>query len=258
MTRRRTPRLTAVALATVVAAGAVAGCSAAADESETAASSPSAGSSTALAGGEASEPPEVPGACAGRLVEPGEPIPGEVFAKCLVDATGVARTAQYTTKYTDSSATGPIRMGTPFELYLTESKGAEIFIRDERGWLKGPGGGWVEGKAGGTPEQVMADSVVKAYLGFTDPRVQEQFFATSQWKPVTSKPETVNGLQTTRYSGRPKLGEVTFDDYQVWIDKNFLPIRIVSTVTMLGHTETGQQDYEDWGKPVQMPDAPSR
>ncbi|WP_306369008.1 hypothetical protein [Nocardiopsis sp. CC223A] len=256
MGRRRAPRLTALASAAVVAVGAVTGCSADAGEPGTAPDTPDAGVSASPAGGGEAGTPEPSGACAQRLVEPDEPIPGEVFAECLVDATRVAQTSRYTTTYPDSSATGPLRMGDTFEVYLTATDGAEVFIRDEQGWMKVPGGGWVEANAGGTPEQVMADAVVQAYLGFTDPRVQEQFFATTEWEPVTADPETVNGLQAIRYSGDPVFGEVTFDSYEIWIDDDYLPTRIVATVTMMGVTQTGQQDYEDWGEPVEMPEAP--
>lgn len=256
MSRRHAPRLTALASAVVVAVGAVTACSADAGEPGAGTDAPDAGASASPAAGGATGTPEPAGACAQRQVEPDEPIPGEVFAECLVDATGAAGTARYTTTYPDSSATGPLRMGDTFEVHLTTADGAEIFIRDEQGWMKGPGGGWIEADAGGGPEQVMADAVVQAYLGFTDPRVQERFFATTEWEPVTADPETVNGLQTVRYSGSPVLGEIAFDSYEIWIDDDHLPIRIVSTVTVLGVTQTGQQDYEDWGEPVEMPEAP--
>lgn len=255
MGRRRTARRSAVAGVAVVMMSALTGCSGSeagpeAAERETTARPPGGDTSSAPAGNKASAAPS--DACAKRLVDPDAPIVGAVFADCLVNATNLAVTARMTTTYPDSSATGPIRMSTPFELHLVMSDGGELFIRDKRGWLKGQGG-WIEAKQGGSPQEVIADTVVKSYLGLTDPRVQKQFFATSQWKPVTSDPETVNGSRTIAYSGSPALGDATFDDYRIWIDENFLPVRIVSTVTLFGRTSTGQQDYKDWGEPVRFP-----
>ncbi|MEU8523019.1 hypothetical protein [Streptomyces sp. NBC_01216] len=190
--------------------------------------------------------------CAKRLAEPGDPVPGAVFAECLVSATDLAGTARMTTTYPDSSAGGPVRMRKPFELYLKLSDGRELLIREERGWLKGPGG-WTEAKSGGTAQETMADAVVRSYLALTDPRVRKEFFASSDWQPASSSVETVNSRRTIRYTGHPKLGDVAYDDYQIWVDTRFLPMRTVSTVTLLGRTETGRQDYTNWGKPIRLP-----
>ncbi|WP_435057322.1 hypothetical protein [Streptomyces sp. bgisy060] len=254
MDARPLPRLAALLGAVMVAATALTGCA----EAGTEATAP--GRTTGPTRADASPAPSTdrtetgpPDSCTKRLSEPGDPVPGTVFADCLVTATRLAATAHMTTTYPHSSATGPIRMGKPFELYLKTSDGGELFIKDERGWMKGHGS-WTEAKANGSAQERLADAVVKSYLGFTDPRAQQQFLATTEWQPAASAPETVNGRQAVSYSGRPKFGDVTYDDYRVWIDKGFLPVRIVATVTVLGRTETGRQDYADWGKQIHLPD----
>ncbi|WP_395293549.1 hypothetical protein ACF9IK_08025 [Kitasatospora hibisci] len=53
------------------------------------------------------------------------------------------------------------------------------------------------------------------------------------------------------------FGGGTYDDYQVRIDQDFLPIRTVPTATVAGRRTTGPQDFENRGKPGTMPTLPT-
>lgn len=194
-------------------------------------------------------PPE----CGRRFLEPEEPIPGDVFARCTVTATSIAQTAHYlNTDDQGATVQGPVRFADPMEAHLTYSVGAEMVLTHEAGWLMSPEGGWVRADPAGAPEQVFAHGITSTARALTRAAVQESFLASSeQWEPVEIEAEGTDGAWA--YSGTPDLQPAELQRYVVWIDGDHLPVRIEHTTSLMGVTVSVVEEYTRWGGAIEIP-----
>lgn len=188
--------------------------------------------------------------CGWRLVNLQEPVPGDLFARCTVQATAAAGFAQYHVDNEDDSASGPLRMGEQLDLHLTSDSGIQILAVGDQGWLN-PGTGWVQAQEGGHGPGMMAHVVVSLYRGLTAPSFQEAFLASSpQWVRAEELGTPAGAEGAVAYRGTPASGDVALDPYVVWVRADHLPVRIEATGSWGGFSGSTVQTFTDWGEPV--------
>ena len=208
-----------------------------------------------VAGSDTAAPSAEPGSCGWRHVNPEEPISGDLFADCVVDATILAGTAMMdSTTSTGISSSGPVTFRDPISVHLTgEPSGIEIIVVGEQGWLFNPeGGGWVASDPNGDPRQQMAHSTVMTYAATADPDVIRALLATAEeWTPTGA--DTIGGSIVQGYSGTPVQEGVTYDNFIVWITEDDLPMRYDQGGTGYGgYAFTSQLDFTAYGEPVEI------
>ena len=208
------------------------------------------------AGDDAAPGPEaMPKECGQRWVEPEEPIPGPVFAECLVTATSIARTAHYVkTDDQGQTVTGVVATVDPFQAHFTYSVGPdlEMILHADAAWITSPQGGWIQADPGGTPEQQMAHGITASAQALASHVAHEAFLASSpEWTPVDDEAEDADGVWA--YSGTPQVPYGSLDRYVVWIDNDYLPIRIERTETVQGVTVSVVEQFSDWGGTIEIP-----
>lgn len=199
--------------------------------------------------------PGMPKECGQRWVEPEEPIPGPVFAECLVTATSIARTAHYVkTDDQGQTVTGVVATVDPFQAHFTYSAGPglEMILHADAAWITSPQGGWIQADPGGTPEQQMAHGITASAQALASHVAHEAFLASSpEWTPVDDEAEDADGVWA--YSGTPQVPYASLDRYVVWIDNDYLPIRIERTETVQGVTVSVVEQFSDWGGTIEIP-----
>src|SRR5690606_39734822 len=99
-----------------------------------------------------------------------------------------------------------------------------------------------------SPIEQMAWNVQQLWVGLSSATAYRSYLRASStgWKP-TGRHQKVNGVKAREYVGTVTLGDLTHDDYRVWVDKWDRPVRIKSTLTAFGSTITGVQDLKKWG-----------
>ncbi|GAB2696538.1 hypothetical protein GCM10027194_33260 [Thalassiella azotivora] len=187
--------------------------------------------------------------CGWRLVNPEDPVPGDLFARCTVQATATAGFAQYHVDNEDDSASGPLRMGEQLDMHLTSDTGIEIVALGDRGWLN-PGTGWVAAEGSGD-QAMMAQVVVSLYRALTAPAFQQDFLASSpEWVRADHLGAPAGAEGAVAYRGTPSLGDVALDPYVVWVRDDHLPVRVEATGSWGGYSGSTVQTFSDWGEPV--------
>lgn len=194
-------------------------------------------------------------ACRKRLAKPRKVVPSKRFAKCVVKAMLAGRTAHLSSKFSDGTWNkGPGR----FKKSHTEASaryhdGSRLVILKRQAWLKPAGHGWVKAKKSGSSIEQMAWNVQQLWVGLSSATAYRSYLRASStgWKP-TGRHQKVNGVKAREYVGTVTLGDLTHDDYRVWVDKWDRPVRIKSTLTAFGSTITGVQDLKKWGRTVSI------
>lgn len=192
-------------------------------------------------------------ACRKRLAKPKKVVPSKRFAKCVTKGMLNGRTAFLSSTYDDGQWT---RGDGRFKKKYTEasarySDGSKLVVLGGKAWWKPAGSGWVRARKGGTPNEQLAWNIQQLWVGLSSAPAYRSYLraSTTGWTP-TGVHRKVNGVKAREYVGTVVMDGATFDDYRVWVDRWDRPIRITSTLTLMGITSTGVQDFKKWGKKV--------
>lgn len=225
------------------------------------AAGPGAGEASGTAAVERAAPkkkakPAKPGKkCQVRLKKPRKKVPSKRFATCVVRAMEANRTVHVSNRFDDGTWNkGPARfLNGHTEASVTYSQGMRLVVRNRKAWVKNPGRPWVRAVNGGDPEQQHAWSIQELWVALSSSRAYRSYLRSSStgWT-WTGKSRRINGVRARQYTGTPRILGQSFDRYLVWVDKWDRPIRIESTITMMGITASGTQDFTKWGGKVKI------
>lgn len=197
--------------------------------------------------------------CRKRLTKPRRKVTGKTFATCVLKAQKAARTVVIRTAYDDGSvAKGPYRFGATTDASVTANDGTDLVALGKNFWQKVPGRGWVKGEQNSSdPDRQLVWIAGQLWRQSSSPASYRKVLASSKsWKP-TGKVKKINGVRARQYSGNPRIRGVVVDDYTVWLDSGYRPVRVTSVTTAFGFSTTMKQDFTRWGKKVVIA-APTR
>lgn len=210
------------------------------------------GSGTPLA---SAAPEATEGSCGWRHVNPEDPIQGELFARCVVDATIQAGTAVIDSQIEGGRhVTGPVTFREPISAHLTSaSDGIEQIFIGETAWMSQPGGtGWVEGNPNGNPSEQMVADLAQAYGAAAAPEtIRAQLASAEEWTPTVT--DTIDGIAVQGFTGTPVQKGVDYDGFTVWITEDDRPMRFEQHGTGYGgYPFSATMDFSEYGEPVDI------
>ncbi|MFC6152981.1 hypothetical protein [Nocardioides yefusunii] len=191
-------------------------------------------------------------ACSSRTVNPRKAIAPKTFAKCTVAAMKKSKTVVIrTTQSGGPTGKGPYRFGKTTDASVSSSDGSKQVALGKNFWMKPAGEGWSKGKKNGNADEQLAHFTGVLWRANASAASYKRALGSStvKWK-WTGVEKKINGVKAREYAGKPVFEGVKVSAYTVWLDTQYRPIRVASTVTGFGVTVKSKQDFTKWGKKV--------
>lgn len=203
----------------------------------------------------AKQPAQPSKKCRKRLQKVRKVVPAKRFANCVVKAMAKGSTARLSsTSSTGSSNAGVARFAKKStDASVSYSDGAKLVVLGGKAWHKLPGRPWARARTNGTADEQLAHNIQQLWVGLSSAAAYKSYLRSSStgWEP-TGRHRKVNGVKAREYTGTVNLGGVPFDEYAVWLDRWDRPIRVKTSSTLIGLTQTTVQDFRKWGAGVSI------